>query len=508
MKYIVDAKGAKSIDEISINKIGIPSLVLMERAALFVAKIAKKKADKQRKPKILCVCGSGNNGADGIATARILCQWGYDAKVFLVKKSGTKEFDIQLEIAKKLGVKIRNKIMPNEYTIIVDGLFGVGCNRPIDGQYAQIIEDINKSDAYVIAVDVPSGVDSTNGHILKCAVKADETVTFGYTKFGLMLYPGAQCAGKIHVKDIGFAKDAIKQLNNFAFTFSKEDLKMIPERKKYSNKGTFGKVLIIAGSKDMGGAACLASLAAYRTGAGLVRVFTHENQRLPVLKIVPEAIVETYQDEDEIINIQDRLQKAMEWSSCIVVGPGLSTSDNARMIVKKVIDESKVTTIFDADALNIIAMDDLQDEISNIKNDVIITPHLGEMARLINKPIQYVQENIVDVAKSISEKNSCVCVLKDARTIVSNGKSKTFVNSSGNSGMASGGSGDVLAGVIAGLNAIGMDAFDASCMGVYIHGLGGDFASKKWGAHGMKAKDIIEGVTKVMSESRGDSENE
>lgn len=509
MQYVLNAVQAKKIDSISINNVGIPSMVLMERAALAVADAVEKHIKKsgmgtqkaKRKFRILSVCGSGNNGADAVAAARILYERGYNAEVFAVKREGTEEFEKQLSIARASKVRIINRAKFGEYNIIIDGLFGIGLSRNVEGLYAQIINGINESDAWVLSVDIPSGINASDGRIMSTAVKADKTVTFGYTKIGNVLYPGAEYAGKVKTADAGFAKKAVKSIRNKAFTYSAEDLCLIPKRKAHSNKGTYGKVLVIAGSASMGGAASLAALAAYRSGAGLVKVLTHENQRTAVQKNVPEAIVETYGDGITQTEINEIMKNALSWATCVIIGPGISTSDTASWMTEYILRNSTVTTVLDADALNLIAQKKEFKELLKDGVTFIVTPHLGEMARLTGTSVPVIQGKLIETAGKFAKKYNVVCVLKDARTIVAAPSGDIYVNTSGNSGMATGGSGDVLTGVIAGMKVSGLDTFDAACVGVLLHGLGGDHAAEKRGEHGMKAGDIIDGITNVMSVS-------
>lgn len=513
MKYILDAVQAKAVDDISINKTGIPSMVLMERAAMSLAsevekhikKTCPRHKDAKDRIKILAVCGSGNNGADAAAAARILHERGYNARIFVIKPSGSAEFESQLSIARASKIRIINKAAFDEYNIIIDGVFGIGLCRNIEGKYEQIINKINSSGAWVIAADIPSGINASTGMVMNTAVKADRTVTFGCAKLGCVLYPGREYCGKLKTADIGFPSTAVDSIKRKPFTYSSEDLSLIPVRKPHSNKGTYGKILIIAGSSSMGGAAVLSALAAYRSGAGLVRVLTHECQREPLQKLLPEAIIETYNDDADKHALEGKLADSIKWATCIVAGPGISTSGTAHILTENVLRDSRTPVILDADALNLIAADSGLKRLLATAHErgagFILTPHLGEMSRLIRTDIKSIQTNIIDTAVSFAKKYHVICVLKDAATIVAAPKKAVYINTSGNSGMATGGSGDVLTGIIAGMSAIGLGTFEAACMGVFIHGLGGDIAADKKGKHGMKAQDIIDGVTDLMSVS-------
>jgi len=514
MKYVLDSRQMKQVDNLSINKFGMSALVLMERAALGVASLIERKFSKS--DRIISVCGNGNNGADGVAMARILFEKGYDVTILIVGVGSTSESEAQLSIAKKAGIKIkkytRNKIKLNEYNLIIDAIFGIGLSRNVEGNYSDLMSAVNDSKAKVVSVDIPSGINATTGQIMGNAIKADFTVTFGYKKIGLLLYPGTDYSGKIKVVDIGFPKVIIQKITKKAFTFSKNDINLIPKRMKNSNKGMYGKVLVIAGSEEIGGAACLAGLSTYRSGTGLVKVLTHKNNADAILKVVPEALISTYDTNYGDEQIMCMIAKELEWASCIIIGPGISKGKIAVILTKYVIGNTKVPTIIDADALNIMA-----DIISETKANpdiftsedeatFILTPHIGEMERISgfgkaaikSDPIKYAEEFVKSFSKTYAINVNIICVMKDARTIVLDSSGCAYINTSGNSGMAKGGSGDVLTGVIAGLISNKMPYFEAACMGVYVHGLAGDESALKKGEYGMKAGDIIDNICAVM----------
>lgn len=507
MRYVLDSKQMKEIDSISISRIGIPSMVLMERAALAVTDFIE--AGFSKDISILSVCGGGNNGADGIAAARILFEKGFDVTVML-KGNGTPECEQQADIARKSGLNIKEYADPKKYDLIIDALFGIGLSRDIEGEFAGVIEEINESGAVVIAVDIPSGVNATTGQIMGTAVEADYTVTFGYEKTGLLLYPGAECAGIIKVADIGFPKAAEEKISKKAFTYTQEDLVKLPVRNKNTNKGSFGKVLIVAGSEQMGGAACLTGLASYRTGAGLVKVMTHENNRTAVLETVPEALISVYQSDMEVSDINALVLRELEWAGIIVIGPGLSKAGFSEILTLQIISEAEVPVIVDADAINIIAeridSDEMKKIFENGTSPLIFTPHIKEMERISgiptsqikSDPIGSAQKFLKDLEHRCKQGRRIICVLKDARTVVVSSDGDVYFNRTGNPGMAKGGSGDVLCGVIAGLLANGMESFEASCMGVFIHGLAGDMSSARLGEYGMKATDITESICEIM----------
>lgn len=497
MKYIVSGTEMAQIDEYTSDVIGIPQMVLMERAALAVYKLIDDKFDK-RTTRILVAVESGNNGGDGIAVARMLMQSGYDVEVYWVNglKSMSEGFERQYEIAKKLNVKFTDEIIDSGYDIVVDGIFGVGLSRAVEGKQAEAIKALNDIDAYKIAIDIPSGIDSYTGFVLGTAFRADETVTFGFMKLGLMLAMGYEYGGNITVADIGFPKPAVDFVGPRLYTYNEEDVaSLLPYRKSDSHKGSYGKIGVIGGSKNMAGAVMFAAEAAYRMGCGLVRVCTVEENRNILQTKLPEAMLTTYDSTDKN-SIRESLKSMCEWSDVLVLGPGLGTDDYAVYIVEKILQVYNKTIVLDADGLNIVSKE--MDMLKNTEAKVILTPHLMEMSRLTGLKVSEIKENKYDVARDFAKKNNVVVVLKDSRTIVSDGDMQAYINSTGNNGMATGGSGDVLSGIIAGLCGQGMESFEAAKLGVCMHGLAGQEAAINKGRYSMIARDIVRSITTVL----------
>lgn len=519
MKYIADAKEAKQIDNISINEIGIPSLVLMERAALSVVNeiekryIGKPEADSKKNAgiKVLVVSGMGNNGADGVAAARMLVHDGIETDIKLVGniEHASDEMKKQLEIAKKLEISFVTDIEENEYDIIIDAIFGIGLSREITGSYKEIIKKINESKSYIVSVDISSGVDASDGKILGIAVKADMTVTFGTLKRGLLMFPGAGFSGEIKVSDIGFPMKAVESVSPKAYTFEKKDIKaMMPQRKARTNKGSYGKVLVIAGCETMCGACYFSAAAAYRTGCGLVRILTAK-ENLQVLKTkLPEAIIGSYDKElEEGIDFTSKkeVEEAINWADVIVIGPGLGKGVKAKTLVKRILKVEDKTVVMDADGLNVLAeyIDSGEITLDDIGSNFILTPHIKEMSRLVKKTTDEVKN---DMSYFAAAQANCTVVLKDARTIVGEGKNtkerKLYINTSGNNALATGGSGDVLSGIIAGIAAQDreMKPSLAAALGVYIHGLTAEKYTGTKSGYSMTASDIIDMLPQVMPE--------
>lgn len=494
MENIVKGTDMKKIDSYTINEIGIPSLVLMERAAKSVADLIDKNERKQKNNiTIQVIAGIGNNGADGVAIGRMLYLLGYNICIFVMgdKEKATEEFKTQLGIVEKIGVPVVSSVIDAD--VVVDALFGIGLSRDITGTYEQLISEINKMKNIIYAVDIPSGINGDTGEVMGCAIKANYTVTFGCHKIGTVLYPGADYCGQVEVSDIGYPIQSYNEASEILEYAGMDDLKMIPKRANYSNKGTFGKILIVAGSRDISGAAVLCAKAAFRAGAGLVRIFTHENNRDIIAKLIPEAMINTYNTEKFD---KKAFEACLNWCDVVAVGPGIGIGTIQQMIVEQVI-ESKIPAVIDADGINNIAADERVKK--NFHKKLILTPHLGEMSRLINKPVKEIAENLIYYAKELNYRYGANVVLKDARTVIATG-GQIYINLSGNNGMATAGSGDALTGIISALIGIGCDFEKAAVMGPYVHGLAGDIAAYKVSKTGLMATDIIEEIKSVITD--------
>ncbi len=535
MRYLVTGSQMKAIDRYAIDTVGIPSVVLMERAALAVAGAAEELAAElggvsgtedasaaepggisgntgrrcgaaDRGIQIWAVCGPGNNGADGIAAARLLHNKGYKVTVILAGdlQHSTEEFRLQRRIAENLNVRVIewNDPLPGRCDLLIDAVFGVGLSRPVEGEYRRVLEMMNLAGAgKILAVDMPSGIHSGSGQILGVAVRADLTVMFGYRKLGSVLYPGRDFCGQVQVCDIGFPEAGIEQLGGpeqIAVTYGPEDLERLPYRPEDSHKGTFGKVLVVAGSENMGGAAYLSALAAYRMGAGLVKIMTPQKNRLMMQQLLPEAILSTYQpgemgEEPELFH--EKIEKECAWADVIVLGPGIGQGEGVWELMREFLTNAYVPMILDADGLNAVAR--YPELTQYFTENIIVTPHMGEMARLTGLTADQIRRDIVGVAAEYSGQHGITCVLKDAATVVCGRDGQTYVNSSGNSCMAKAGSGDVLTGVIAGILAQGGELWDAAALGVYLHGLAGDRLRGAGSGHGMLARELADEVGRI-----------
>lgn len=445
---------------------------------------------------VCVVCGSGNNGGDGFAIARILQNNRYSVETFCVgnPEHYTEETQEQMYRLQECGGKITYG-MPQEdsYSVIIDAVFGVGLSRKVEGRYRQVIEQMNRMRGTKFAVDIPSGLSATTGCILGCAFKADYTVTFQLKKIGLELSQGRTMAGKVIVPDIGISTDSICEDQEIVRTAGKDIYrKMLPDRPEDSNKGTYGRLLVIAGSKGMAGAAYLNAHAAYMTGAGLVRIYTSSDNREILQTLLPEAIITTYEEYNK-----EELLSLLTWADGVCIGSGLGMSRLSEKILKTVIEYVKVPCLIDADGLNLLA------ENNNYLNQMaerrfVITPHMKEMSRLTGTPVEELKADRIQILKDFISRYRITCVLKDSRTLIASEEKGIRMNLTGNSAMAKAGSGDVLAGVISGWMVQGKEAEDAAELGTYIHGLSGDLAKFEKGVYSVMARDLIEYISKAL----------
>lgn len=503
MEYCLDSAGMKKCDKYTIEEIGIPSMVLMERAALAVAEEITRHVSVEKISAVI-FAGTGNNGGDGIAVGRILAEWGARVVITLVgdENKRSPQMQQQLAIAKGLGLELvsNGNFSSKEYNVVVDALFGIGLSREAAGEFAEAMDDINAlgQQAQVYAIDIPSGIHTDTGKCLGRAVQADYTITFQYPKAGLYLLEGRRCAGQVVVKDIGIIKNPpLAQVTPSYITYQKKDLCYLPKRNDRGNKGSFGRVAVYAGSYEMSGAAYFAADAAYRSGCGLVEMITHERNRTVLMEKLPEAVFTCYSADDSK-KTEEKWQQAGKRAQAIIIGPGLGTDFKAEEILSYVLQEARVPCVIDADAINILAHH--KEWLRNAKAPCILTPHIRELSRLSGVEVNEVKEEYPQVAVQEAKNCGCIIVAKNDRTVVADKEGNTkYLNLSGCNGMATAGSGDVLAGIIGGLLAQGMDCFTAACMGVYVHGLAGEAAAEQYGNYSMKASDIINSIHKIMN---------
>lgn len=491
MIYLPTGEQMRRADLYTIEEIGVPSMVLMERAALEVVRCMEEEQLDFRK--VLVVCGSGNNGGDGYAIARLLHLKGHDVTIFFAGNSQkrSKENAQQAKIAAHYEIPVITNLDTEEYSVIIDALFGTGLKCEITGHYREILCSVNQMTGEKVAVDLPSGIHDTTGAQMGIAFCADLTVAIAFPKRGLFLQEGNVCAGKILTGDIGISSETFSE-GTVTFGYEKQDLFLgFPKRKKNSHKGSYGKVLMIAGSKGMSGAAYLSAKAAYAVGAGLVQIYTHEENRVILQQLLPEAIITTYDTFDS-----EQLEKLIQWADLIEIGCGLGKSDTAERVMQYTLKRALVPCVVDADGINILSKHMEWIEVTNAL--IVLTPHMKEMSRMLQCSVKELIEQRMERLHAFVERYKVVCVLKDARTLVAKEHRNTYLNLSGNAAMAKAGSGDVLAGVIVGILAQQCEPYTSACLGVFLHGLAGDVARDKKGAYSVLASDLVAEISSVL----------
>lgn len=502
MRYLPDGTQMKAADGYTIERVGVPSLVLMERAALKTVEAMHSHGIDLSAA--LIVCGSGNNGGDGFAVARLLAEEGYSAEVFFAGKetSLSEECRTQKKIVENLGIKVGTEYPDGEYTVIIDAVFGVGLSREITGRYRDVIDWMNRKKCRKVAVDIPSGVCARTGRVLGTAFCAELTVCMACVKLGCELYPGREYAGRTEAVPIGIDTEFFSEDPEVCVTYDRSDIReKLPERGEDSHKGTYGRVLMITGSSGMAGAAYLSAKAAYVTGAGLVQIYTHEDNRVVLQELLPEAIISCYQEYEE-----SRLAELLAWADTVCIGCGLGTSRTSEKLLTYTLEHVSVPCIVDADGLNLLSRQ--MELLKKAGAPVILTPHMKEMSRLTGYPVSEIRERRMEILREFVTAYPAVCVLKDSRTAVMEKGRHPFLNLAGNSAMAKAGSGDVLSGVITGLRAQGMNAFESAALGVFLHACGGDAARDAKGHYSVLARDLIAGIETCIKDSEEKKYNE
>lgn len=509
MEPLVTAAEMRECDALAIKKFRMPGVALMENAGRGVAMAIEKHFGSQRGNTIFIFCGKGNNGGDGFVAGRHLLNCGARVVIIVVGRIRHVRGDakIHLDVAKKIasennGQKLRiiefrstqqlSRIgKPN---IIVDALFGTGFSGEVKKPYREVIQWVNASGVPLVAVDIPSGVNADNGETASIAVRASLTVTMGLKKIGLVVGKGLECTGAIVVEDIGVRESILKSRKFRTFLVQQRDVQeILPRRSIDAHKHSVGKVFVLAGSRGLTGAAAMASQAALRLGAGAVVLGTPQSVYPILAKKLTEVMVEPLEETDEgsvSFSALPAIEKMMTWADVVVVGPGLSRQLETRELVWRIVAQFNKPLLIDADGINALAEN--KSILKTRRNEnVILTPHTGEFSRLIGVPPKEIEHNRVGIARQFARSLKLTLVLKGAPTVTATRDGDTFINSTGNPGMATAGSGDVLAGIIASLWAQKMAMHEACYCGVFVHGLAGNLAKDKYGERGMLATDIL-----------------
>lgn len=481
----------------------ISYLQLMENAGSYCARVIRKTFENTNRRNVLIVCGKGKNGGDGFVIARKLLENGYRVTVMMVAGLPTDEESSEmLSRIRASGIPIvyfDEKAVKNSYfdnaQIIVDCVFGIGFHGEPDAVTANVFERINNSTASVVSVDLPSGLCGDSGETPNIHIKADITIAITCLKPVHVLKPSSDSCGQVVLAPIGIPEECFKIVSSPLFTFKGEDIKkFFPKRKADSNKGTFGKVLFIGGSYEMPGAAYLASQSAINSGVGLVKV-AFPDVAYPAIasKTIEQVLVPLKSNDNGRISSKSlsRIDKELNSCSAVVIGPGMGVDKDTEEVTRYVVENSEVPVILDADGIN--AIKDNIDILDRAKSVVILTPHPGEMSRLAKCDVKDVQENRGAIVKSFVEAHNSILVLKGNSTLVGyTNNESVYINTTGNAGMATGGSGDVLAGMIGSFCAQGLDPFVAAISAVYIHGEVGDIVTENYSMMGNTPSKIIE----------------
>jgi len=502
----------REYDRIAIEEIGIPGPVLMENAGRNAAEVAMEILGDHNT--VAVVTGPGNNGGDGYVIARHLINEGYHVSIYravspdkitgdalvnykILEAMNAPIFDISTAQG---SANLAKQLFADGF--IVDALLGTGVTRAVEGHIGNIIDAVNDAGVTVMSVDIPSGLDANTGTSWGKMVNADATVTFGHFKRGLLLYPGADAAGTVNVASIGVPGHVSGQAGFDGEIISEELIvQHIPKRRADSHKGTFGHLIVLAGSLGKTGSAVLTSRAAMRVGTGLVTIATTANAQPIIESKCLEVMVSSIMEKADA-PLTDKVLKhigsILEGKRAVALGPGLSTAPGISALVMRFLQMTEVPAVIDADGLNILANDPTQT--GRIKAPMIFTPHPGEMARLMNKSVPAVQANRVGISREAAKRYKVVIVLKGARTVIASPDGQVFINPTGNPGMASGGMGDVLTGIIGGLLAQDLEPLEAALLGTYLHGHSGDLAAEEIGEPSLLASDLLDNLPGILKD--------
>lgn len=529
MKYLTTAEEMKYCDTQTIEYFQVPSLVLMERAACGVAQEVFKSMGGHGK--ILVLSGTGNNGGDAVAAGRILYEDHPDLEIDIVvlgkQDKYSEELRSQLSIASAYGLPILivekeeewgeqiTNLPLKEYDSIIDGILGIGLQRNLEGLYDTVVEYVAKNKAShtkTIAVDIPTGISSDTGKIMGRGLKADVTVTFGFAKRGQYLHPGTGYCGQTVVKAMGITKKSFRSRQPSMCVVDEEDMHFLPKRISQGNKGSFGKVLLAAGNRNMCGACILAGKSLMATGIGMLSVHTSLENYQTLQMLMPECILG---------NSREDLEERIQWADVVVAGPGIGRDAYSEWLVDTLLSECMKPLVLDADAIWQISVNEERKALLKERGRkgliTVLTPHMGEFATFLGLPVSEIVEDAAAYVQNTAREYGMVVVCKDARTMIGRSEKGSFpalcLNVNGNSGMATAGSGDVLSGIIGGLLCRTYMAWEAGrtgqklikeediiagiCLGVYLHGAAGDRAAHEKGANAMTAGDMIEQIRYV-----------
>lgn len=496
--FVLTSEEIRNAEKKCFERYSTEGELMLKAGTVCYEEIIKKYSVAGKKIKVLC--GNGKNAGDGFVIARLLYSYGADADIVLCDKEPSIPEPLEYyNQARQSGVKVETfteSCLDSDF--IVDTMFGIGFHGETRKPFDKIFEVLSDYKGIIISVDTPSGTDATTGQVCKNCVKADFTIAISTLKYCHILPPASEYCGDIVTVDIGIPQNCYE--NNYAKVIDFETVKSVfPKRPKNSNKGSFGHQLNICGSYKMFGASVIAAKSALRSGVGLLKIVLPEKAYSLVANHLTQPIFEPVADNGDTFSASDcnKIVENLKWADSIVLGCGIGNNDDTQQVVKSVLKNANCPIILDADGIN--AVKSSISILKDVKVPVVLTPHPGEMARLISSTVAEVQSNRITVAKEVAAKYGCVVVLKGANTVVTDGE-KVFVSLSGNSGMAMGGTGDMLSGIIGAFVAQKISAFDSAVAGVYIHALCGELTAKAVSCRGMTVDDMIERLGSLMSD--------
>jgi ADP-dependent NAD(P)H-hydrate dehydratase / NAD(P)H-hydrate epimerase len=518
---ILNAAQMREADRFTIEDIGIPSLVLMENAGRQVVAALEAAYEARLDGRVAVLCGRGNNGGDGFVVARTLAQRGIDVAVFVVGSLSDVRGDarINLDILGRLGITVVEVNDEQAWelhfseiaqcTLLVDAIFGTGLKSALAGMMETVVADINGSGIPIVSIDLPSGLSADTPHLIGDCIDATMTVTLGAPKLPLVLPPGEAHAGDVVIADIGIPHEVMDGVEgpHIELLTPEQIRELVEPRAADSHKGDFGRVTLVAGSRGKTGAAYLSAVAALRSGAGLVTVATPASCVSIVASMAPEFMTEALAEGVDGFVSPAAIERLLELRHDVIAcGPGLGRGPSVEEFVRTLVERSSVPLVLDADAITVLS-NDPGVLVGREDRDVIITPHPGEMARLIGASIEEVQANRIQVASEFASTHHVYVVLKGHRTLIATPEGHVFINPTGNAGMATGGTGDVLTGMIAAWLGQLLDAEAACRLAVFLHGAAGDLAEADETQVSMTAADMLARLGTALKQLTG-SEND
>lgn len=502
----------RTLDQRSIGEYGVPGIVLMENAAFQTVKVLREKYGRLLEGKVFIFCGKGNNGGDGLAIARHLANSGHGVEIILLAEPGSVQGDaaVNLNIVQKMSLPIHAATGPEKLHaladrisgngLVIDAIFGTGLANAPTGLFKDAIELINALPNQVLSVDIPSGLNSDTGRVDGPCVHANVTVTFGLPKRAHFLTPASNFVGRLEVVDISIPARLTEELDTQVAAMEMEEIaSLLRPLPQDSHKGNFGHLVVVGGSEGKGGAPAMAALSGLRSGAGLVTLAVPRKIHQSIETGLPEVMSFPLQETEDNSIAEGAAKKLVPFlkdKNAVALGPGIRTNPATGRFFREIVGNVTCPLVIDADGLNILAKE--KDILMGLKGRAVLTPHPGEMARLTDTTAQEVQERRLEAALELAEKIGCVVVLKGAGTVIALPDGRAFINTTGNPGMATAGTGDVLTGIIGGFLAQGHGLENSAKIGVFLHGLAGDIAAVELGERSLMAGDVIRAIPKAF----------